>query len=247
MAKLFLLAILGIVFLIATLVCLIFGILAFANSKPGKWTWLTCSIISIIGLVLCIVLFTRKVIKKASGFAQSIEHSLKAHPYEEGTEDKRTYLLDSLNPNPQVQLIRSYLPDSAEASVPDDFYTYFGFSWLETYYRYPLRYPYALHGIILNDDADLYNEAGITDFAQSDNNGLNLDVHHIRKLAYDQHFLLLELGQTPEDRSYMLFVFDSETKFRVDSEAELFKLATEKGYKGPPSLMTLFEYNQLFF
>ena len=247
MAKLVILVILGIIFGIVALVAVILGILAFVNNKKSKWAWLTTMIISLIGMSLCIFLFTRKMIKKAKDFSENLEQTLKEHPYEEGTEDRRSFLLDTItHPNAQLALIRSYLPDSVRTQVPDDFYTYFGFAWIETYYREPLRYPYALHSITYRNEADLYNETGITDFARSNDNGRDLELHHIKRLAYDNRFLLIESSDDLDNKHYTLFVFDTESKFSVDSEAELFKLAREKGYKGPDTLMSLTEYDQLF-
>lgn len=240
-----LLIILGFFCLIGTVVAVIFTIISFANNKQGKFIWLTAFFACLIGMLVCIFTFVRKVVNKVEDlgheFSEHIEQSMKNY------SDSLSYsYTDSLKNSEQVKLLKSYYPDSS--SVPDQFYYYLGF---DTYYRMPLRYPYSIHCNLFRDNGELYNEKNVKRFDENDNGEIFTAIDKIDRIAFDQNFLLID-RKVASTRSadyihhYVLFSFETEKAEEADSEKELLKLAASKGYKGKNALISLEEYSQLF-
>lgn len=240
------LILLGFVCLAGVIVGLVFMIIAFANNKPGKFAWLAGVLLSALGLAACIFFTVQKAVHKVEelsmnameGYANTLD-SIDGH-----AEDNRKYVLTG---NKQIELLKSYSKDTL---AKEQFYTYFGF---RDYYRFPLRYPYAIHCIDLVDNGSLYNEKSVDQFDKSDNGEIDLNIPGIKRLAFDGRFLLLEQqneipGANEHGNStlYKVFEFDKDTTYPAKSLKQLFSLARQKGYTGPDTLMTIEQYNGLF-
>lgn len=239
------LIILGFVCLAGVIVGLVFMIIAFANNKPGKFGWLAGVLVAACGMGACIFFTVQKAVHKVEELSKEAIEGIENSMDTLGSgEDNRAYVLTS---SKQVELLRSYAKDTA---VKDQFYTYFGF---RDYYRFPLRYPYAIHCIDVRDNGGLYNERHVERFNESDNGEIDLNIPGIKRLAFDGRFLLLEQqnevpGANEHSNStlYQVFEFDKDTAYPAKSLKQLFSLARQKGYSGPDTLMTIEQYNGLF-
>lgn len=242
---------LGLIFLILTIVSLVFTIISFANNKAQKFTWLIAFFIGMIGVIICVFMF----VQKATSAINSIS---------ENTIGKFEYYGDSLNAykdsvsnqlhqadsnSAQIKVLKNYLPTNVLNKCPEEFYTYIGF---QDYYRYPLRYPYSIHCNYYNDgNGELYNEINVTRFDENDNGEIYSGISFISRITLDKNYLLIEqtVNSTRSDKPikhYLLFVLDSEKFEEAKSEKELFILAKQKGYNGADTLMTLDQYYKLF-
>lgn len=238
---------LGIICLIMTVLSLIFGIIAFANNKQGKYIWLTTFLCSIIGLVICIFTFVRKTVNAVENFSEN------AFGQFENFGDSLANLesIDTHQANgasAHITLLKSYLPENTLGNEPEQFYTYLGF---KDYYRYPLRYPYSIHCLDTPDNGELYNEANVGRFDENDNGEIYSGISNIHKIAFDKSFLLIEqaVTSTRTDKiiyHYILYNLDTEKKEEAPSLTKLLQLAKEKGYNGPDTLMTVEQYSRLF-
>ncbi len=239
------LIILGFLCLVGVVLSIVFTIIGFANNKPHKYSWLTAFFVCLIGMIMCIYLFINKAVNKIQSltdeFGNQIEQSM------QGFSDSLSHSNDALlQTNSHLQKLKSYDADSI--IVPNQFYTYLGF---ESYYRFPLRYPYSIHCSPFRDNGELYNEKNVNQFDINDNGESTTNILNISKLALDKNYLLLEQSITSTrsnkvEKKYLLFSFDSEQKEEVSSEKELLKLAKSKGFKGSNTLMTIEEYDLLF-
>ncbi len=239
------LIILGFLCLVGVILSIVFTIVGFANNKPHKYSWLTAFFVFLIGMITCIYLFINKAVNKIQSltdeFGNQIEQSM------QGLSDSLSHSNDALlQTNEHLQRLKSYDTDSI--TVPNQFYTYLGF---ESYYRFPLRYPYSIHCSPFRDNGELYNEKNVIQFDINDNGESTTNILNISKLALDKNYLLLEQSITSTrsnkiDKKYLLFSFDSEQKVEVSTEKELLKLAKNKGFKGANALMSLEEYDLLF-
>lgn len=241
-----LLIVLGILCLIGTIVCVIFAILGFANNRSGKFAWLTGFLVCIIGMVLCIYLFISKAVNKVKHFTENLnEHMTESW---QNYSDSLSYSNQlQMQSNEHIQLLKSYYPDSA--AVPDQFYYYMGF---ESYYRFPLRYPYSIHCSLFKENGDLYDESKVARFDENDNGEIKTSIDQIDRIALDKNYLLID-RKVSSTRSadpihhYVLFHFDSGQSEEASSEKELIRMAKQKGYKGAEKLITINEYNDLFY
>lgn len=237
--------ILGILCLIGTVLCVIFAILGFANNRSGKFAWLTGFLVCLIGMVFCIYLFVSKAVNKVKHFTENLnEHmtdSLQSY------SDSMAVSSQALQSNEQIQLLKSYYPDSA--AVPEQFYYYMGF---ESYYRFPLRYPYSIHCNLFKENGDLYDESKVVRFDENDNGEIKTSIDQIDRIALDKNYLLID-RKVSSTRSadpihhYVLFHFDSGKSEEAASEKELIRLAKQKGYQGVEKLITINAYNDLFY
>lgn len=239
-----LIVLLGILCLLGTIVAVIFTIISFSNNKPGKYAWLTGFLLCLLGMILCIFTFVRKVVHKVENFTSNLnEHLSSFNNY----ADTAAYSLENgLQSNKHIALLKNYYPDSA--AVPDQFYYYLGF---ETYYRLPLRYPYSIHCTLFKENGDLFNESKVNRFDENDNGEIKIPIGNIDRLAFDKNYLLIDRKITSTRSAdfihhYVLFSFDTQETTEVLSEKELLKLAKEKGYTGSKVLMDLNEYDKLF-
>lgn len=238
------LVILAFVCLAGVIVGLVFMVIAFANNKPGKFGWLAGVLLAALGMAACIFFTVQKAVHKVEEISKEAAEGFENALDTLGSgEDNRAYVLTS---NKQVELLKSY----SKEPVKDQFYTYFGF---RDYYRFPLRYPYAIHCIDVRDNGYLYNERNVERFNESDNGEVDLNIPGIKRLAFDGRFLLLEqqneiAGDNGHNNStlYQVFEFDKDTAYTAKNLKHLFILARQKGYSGPDTLMTIEQYNGLF-
>ncbi len=241
-----LIIVLGILCLIGTVLCIIFAILGFANNRSGKFAWLTGFLVSLVGMVLCIYLFISKAVNKVKHFTENLnEHMTESW---QNYSDSLSYSNQlQMQSNEHIQLLKSYYPDST--AVPDQFYYYMGF---ESYYRFPLRYPYSIHCNLFKENGELYDESKVARFDENDNGEIKTSVDQIDRIALDKNFLLID-RKVSSTRSaepihhYVLFHFDSGQSEEAASEKELIRMAKQKGYRGAEKLITINEYNDLFY
>lgn len=176
--------------LVGVILTIVFTIIGFANSKPHKYSWLTAFFICLIGMIICIYLFINKAVNKIQSltdeFGNQIEQSM------QGISDSLSHSNDALlQTNNHLQKLKSYDADSI--TVLNQFYTYLGF---ESYYRFPLRYPYSIHCSPFRDNGELYNEKNVIQFDINDNGESTTNILNISKLALDKNYLLLEQSIT---------------------------------------------------
>ncbi len=238
---------LGITCLIMAVIALIFGIIAFANNKQGKYIWLTTFLCSIIGLVICIFTFVRKTVNAVENFTENAFGQLENF----GDSLSKLESIDTHQANgtsEQITLLKSYLSENVVGNEPEQFYTYLGF---RDYYRFPLRFPYSIHCLDTPDNGELYNEANVGRFDENDNGEIYSGISNIHKIAFDKNFLLIEqaVTSTRTDKiihHYILYSLDTEKKEEASSLTKLIQLAKEKGYSGTDTLMTMEQYSRLF-
>lgn len=246
-----LLFILGLFFLIGTIISIIFTIISFANAKQSKFIWLASLFICLICMALCIITFVRKAVNKVENFTEEV-----AENFQNMTDSLSTQLSDSLNSqqyqmlsnNEQIKSLKALDEKNNKLNVPEEFYTYLGFS---NYYRYPLTYPYSIHCNLFKDDGELFNEVNVNRFDENDNGERTVGIENIKKIAFDNKWLLIEymaeLRETNKtEMRYVLFSFEDEKRFDCKSEKEMFKMAFQKGYTGDHSLTTIENYDALF-
>lgn len=244
-ANAILLIILGIICLIGAVLCVVFTILGFANNRQGKFVWLTAFLICLFGMVFCIYLFVSKAVNKVQNFTENLNERM-TDSLQDYSDSLSYSGQEQLVNNQHIRLLKSYYPDSV--AVPDQFYYYLGF---ESYYRFPLRYPYSIHCNLFRENGELYNEAQVIRFDENDNGEVSTAIDQIDRIALDKQFLLID-RKVSSTRSadpihhYILFHFDSGKSEEVLSEKELIRLAKQKGYKGSEKLITINEYNDLF-
>ena len=238
---------LGIMCLIMAVIALIFGIIAFANNKQGKFIWLTTFLCSIIGLVICIFTFVRKTVNAVENFTENTIGQFENF----GDSLSKLESIDTHQANgtsEHITLLKSYLPQTISGNESEQFYTYLGF---RDYYRYPLRFPYSIHCLDTQDNGELYNEATVGRFDENDNGEIYSGISNIHKIAFDKTYLLVEqtIPSTSTDkitRHFVLYNLDNEKKEEASSLNKLIQLAKEKGYTGVDTLMTMEQYGKLF-
>jgi hypothetical protein len=238
------LIILGFLCLVGVVLAIVFTIIGFANNKTHKYSWLTAFFVCLIGMIMCIYLFINKTVNKIQSltdeFGNQIEQSM------QNMSDSLSHSNDDLlQTNEHLQKLKSYDADSM--TIPNQFYTYLGF---ESYYRFPLRYPYSIHCSPFRDNGELFNERNVIQFDINDNGESTTNIINISKLALDKTYLLLEQSITSTrsnkvEKKYLLFSFDTGQKEEATSEKELVKLAQTKGFKGSNTLMTIEDYDLL--
>lgn len=245
MVNAFLLIILGILALLGTLLCVVFAILAFANNRPSKFRWLGGFVVSLVAMVMCIFLFINKAVNKVQNFTEALNERM-TNSFQSYSDSLSYSLKEGLEGNEHIKLLKSYYPDSA--AVPEQFYYYLGF---ESYYRYPLRYPYSIHCNVFRENGELFNESQVQRFDENDNGEMNTGIDQIDRIAFDQRYLLMDrkvsTTRAPEPvHHYILFDFDSGKSEEAASEPGLIKLAKQKGYSGAQKLMSINAYHDLF-
>ena len=237
----------GILCLIMTVISLVFGVIAFANNKQGKYIWLGSFFCSIIGVIICVTLFVRKAVNTMQNLTENAVSQFENF----GDSLSKLENIDTHQANGtslHIALLKSYLPKDVAGNEPEQFYTYLGF---RDYYRYPLRFPYSIHCIDTQDNGELYNEANVGRFDENDNGEIYAGLSNINRIAFDKTFLLVEqaITSTRTDKiinHYILYNLETEKKEEVPSLTKLLQLAKEKGYTGSDTLMTIEEYSKLF-
>lgn len=237
----------GIVCLISTVIALIFGVMAFANNKTTKFIWLGFFLLSLIGLIICVVMTVQKTVNAVSNFTHNT-----ISQFENFSDSLSNYqsidVHQANSSSQQIQLLKGYLPTDIVNNEPEQFYTYLGF---KDYYRYPLVYPFSIHSNYQPDRGELYNELNVTRFDENDNGEMYLGIDQIHKIAFDKNYLLIEqeLNSTRTDKliyHYMLYDFSINKKEEFSTKFKMLDFAKQKGYTGPDTLMTLKQYNNLF-
>jgi hypothetical protein len=162
--------------------------------------------------------------------------------------DDRSDLLDSKTPNPQIQLLRSYVPPDVLATINPEYYTYFGF---RDWWRFPLVYPYSIHTIDMVDWGFLYDDSRVVDYRSGTDASTSTGISGIRQLALDRNYLLLktqkELWKEDSEIQFVIFKFSTQEKWTFDSEDRMFEKVKSLGFQGDLRLMTLREYDALFW
>lgn len=236
----------GIVCLISTVIALIFGVMAFANNKTTKFIWLGFFLLSLIGLIICVVITVQKTVNAVSNFTHNT-----ISQFENFSDSLSNYQSTDVHQanssSQQIQLLKSYLPADLVNNKPEQFYTYLGF---KDYYRYPLIYPFSIHSNN-KENGELYNELNVTRFDENDNEEIYLGIDQIHKIAFDKNYLLIEqeINSTRTDKliyHYILYDFKTDKKEEFSTKSKLLELAKQKGYGGSDTLMTLEHYHSLF-
>lgn len=231
--------------LVGVILAIVFTIIGFANNKTHKYSWLAAFFVFLFGMIFCIYTLVNKAVTKiqrvTDEFGNQIEQTMQ--DFSDSLAHNNDGLLQS---NEHLKTLKRYTADSI--FTPNQFYTYLGF---ESYYRFPLRYPYSIHCSPFRDNGELYNEKNVEKFDVNDNGEIALGITHISKLALDKYFALLEQSITSNrsnkiEKHYVLFSFETEKKEEVANEKELMKLAKSKSYRGSSQLMSIEEYDALF-
>lgn len=240
--------------LLLTMAMIVFGLLtvtAFVltlvkrQNKKHRTIWLIVFSISIILTISTSLYIAKKVINK------SIEKSTEAkdafiNGVFEGFTDNRDYLLDTVNKNRQIELLKSYVPDSLQNKVPSSFYTDFGF---RDSYRLPIVYPYSINCVDILENGQISDERNAIDITRNDDGVNQLQVYGITEFSFDKNLLVAKLSdefEPTKDRGYILFHFDNQKTEEFKTKSELMKRARQLGFSGEDKMMTLKEYNQLF-
>jgi len=162
--------------------------------------------------------------------------------------DPREYTIDEDHPNPQVELLKSYVPAKTLPAINPGYYTYFGF---RDWWRFPLVYPYSIHTIDTVNYGRLLDESKVVNYDDINHQELiGTGVDAITHLALDRRYLLLrtEVGtQETADVQYILFEFSTAKQTTFDSEETLFEAAKALNFEGELSLITLSDYDALFW
>ncbi|MES2565324.1 MAG: hypothetical protein V4565_00560 [Bacteroidota bacterium] len=240
----------GIICLITTIITLVFGVIALANNKPGKFLWLSVFLTSLIVLITCIFIGVRKAAHTVQEFAENTTGQFEQYADSlSGSQANSNVEKHEISPSSaQIKTLKSYLSPNIINNEPEEFYSYAGFN---DYYRYPIRYPFSIHCMDSKGYGELYNEVDVSRFDENDNGEIFSGISDINKIAFDKNYLLIEqaLSSTRTDKlinHYILFNFETEKKEEVPSLQKLLQLAKSKGYTGCDSLMTLEQYYNLF-
>ncbi|MBN2002221.1 MAG: hypothetical protein JXA21_02590 [Anaerolineae bacterium] len=160
----------------------------------------------------------------------------------------REFTINESNPNPQIELLKSYVPEETLPTINPKYYTYFGF---RDWWRFPLVYPYSIHSIDVVDYGRLYDESKVIDYSDINHQELTaVGVNDITHLALDRRYLLVRTEtevQETLDVKYVLFEFSTAQKTVFDSEEALFEAARALNFEGELKLITLNDYNVLFW
>ena len=150
-------------------------------------------------------------------------------------------------------MLKSYVSEGVLSKANPDYYAYFGF---RDWWRFPLVYPYSIHTIDEVDYGCLYNEGNVKNYEDINNQKLiNMDICGITHLNLDQNYLLLQVDKDSRFREenevvkgeFILFNFNTAAAKRFVSKDELLTEAKKLGFSGKLELMTLREYDDLFW
>lgn len=146
----------------------------------------------------------------------------------------------------QIELLKSYTPDTLRSSVPETFYTYFGF---RDWYRYPLVYPYSLNCIDEKNYGTIVSESGVADIEYDGNGSRNTAVQGIVQFGFNQDYLVAKCVDhlsTKKDTSYVVFEFKNENSAFYNNTDEFEQALYEINFTGGDSLISVPEYEELF-
>jgi len=149
--------------------------------------------------------------------------------------DPRTVLIDPENTdNAMIQYLRSCVPEDVLSTVDPEYYTDFGF---RDWWRFPLVYPYSIEAVDTLDQGQLCVDG---------------DCIWLTHLSLDcEHLLIRTVPSRPTDQEetalFGILSFDSGEITLFDSEDEMLARAEDLGFEGETELMTLLEYDALFW
>lgn len=240
--------------LLLTLAMIVFGLLtvtAFVltlvkrQNKKHRTIWLTVFSISIILTISTSIYIAKKIINKSIEKSREAKDVIIGGVFE-GLADNREYLLDPVNKNRQIEILRSFVPDSLQNKVPPTFFTYFGF---RDSYRLPITYPYSINCVDDIEYGQLSDERNAVDLTKNHDGVNQLQVYGITEFSFDKNLLVAKLSdefEPTKDRGYIIFHFGNQKTEEFKSKSELMKRARQLGFSGQDKMMTLKEYNQLF-
>lgn len=243
--------------IILTLIIIICGLLTIIgliltivkrNNKRVRNIWLTVFAISLIMSGSTAVYTAIKVVDNTINTSIELKDAVVEGAMEglaETMTDNREYLINTIKNNSQIELLKSYVPDSLKNKVPSTFYTHFGF---RDSYRFPLVYPYSIHCVDIVDYGQINDERDAVDITWSDDGVKQLQVYGITDFTFDQNLLLAKISSQSEntDKGYIILHFMTQETEQFDEEQELMRRAKELGFFGQDTLMTIKEYNRLF-
>ncbi|MFM7023594.1 MAG: hypothetical protein ACKOXB_11520 [Flavobacteriales bacterium] len=254
-AKSFLLIVTIFIFGLLTVTGLIFTIVKWKERK-ARIAWLITGSISLFITVAVAAYFLSlvmiKTVETATKVGTAVNNTEKkiknaiAKGLAAALTDNREYLLDTIHPNKQIALLKSYEPDSFKNKVPNKFYTYFG---IRDWFRFPLPYPYSIHCLDMRDYGNLYDERDILDISKNSNEGVSIAISGIRNFTYDKNILvgiIEEQYAEEKNKTYFIFHFASQQTEEFSSLEELKKRTKELKFDGPKKLLNLKEYDSLF-
>ena len=243
MFKGFILSVLVVVFGLIAIASLVVFILKSKNEK-SRTVWLGIFIVSLSISLTGIVYTVKKLIDKTIDKSYEIRNDA-IDVLGELLTDERKYLLDSTTKNTQIELLKSYVPDSISKKVPNTFYTHFGF---RDSYRFPLVYPYTINCVDAIELGQIFDERNAIDITYNDDGVNQLQIYDITDFTFDSKMLLVKLAPQTDDKEimYILFHFDTQETEQMDTYSTLIKKAKSYGFSGSDSLITIKEYDSLF-
>jgi len=243
MFKAFLLVIAIIIFAVLSVLCFVFAIIYFVNSKKGKFGWLGGLLFSISGLIFSIYFTVNTAVNKAKGFAHKMEESFIRNI---DTAAYRNYnFADSLK-SEQIKYLKLSEPAKYKGTVPDQFYNYLGF---KDYYRLPLIYPFSLHCTDVLDNGSLFDEADVLKFNENDNGERECNITNITTFTFDKNILLAKQSyndKLQESNTYLIYHFSTGKSENLKTFDELVSRAKTLGYSRPVKLYSCDRYYKLF-
>ena len=227
---------------ILTLVCLILGIISFANSKNGKFYWLIGFLISLCTLLLCIYLLINRIKDKAGNFMNKLEHRMEMN-IDTAAARQNYYFSDSIH-SKQIQYLKLIEPEESKGKIPDQFYSYLGF---RDYFRMPLRYPFSIHCIDQTENGSLYNEENVERFDASDNGEKSVNIDGIIAFSFDAHILLARQLYDSESKTekYIIYFFDTGNTEEFNTSDKMNVRARELNFNGNSKLVSCKDYFEL--
>jgi hypothetical protein len=239
MATGFLLILLIILSAVLALLCSIFSIIYFANSKKGKFGWLGGFLASLLVLIASIFYTVNTVASKAKNFAHKMEESF-IRSIDTAAYNNYNFA-DSLN-SPQLKYLKLIEPKDLKQAIPAQFYNYLGF---RDYYRMPLRYPFSIHCTDALDNGQLFNEKEVEKFDESNNGEIDCQVTGIQEFVFDEHFLIARQTfptERKEISSYIIYNFDNEKSEKIASLDALIARAQTLGFSRPLKFVSCKDY-----
>jgi len=230
---------------LSLLICMIFFIVRISQDHKQKWNWLIAAIISVFLLIFSIFLFTRKVVNTVKNIGEKVEETIQESVDELQKMDS-SYQYSKLVSNPTLLRLKEFQHINNSVNAPDEFYVYFGYM---NYFRMPLTYPYSLHCNDVLETAELYNEANVSEFNINDNGEVYTGKNSINAIAFDNAALIAQIkDSTSKKESYFIYSFvEDKQSSSIKTLKEAIKTARKDfNYRGYDTLITVYEYHQLF-
>lgn len=230
---------------LSLLICMIFFIVRISQDHKQKWNWLIAAIVSVLLLIFSIFLFTRKVVTTVKNLGDKVEETIQESVDELQKMDS-SYHYSKLVSNPTLLRLKEFQHINNVNNAPDEFYVYFGYM---NYFRMPLTYPYSLHCNDVLETAELYNEVNVTEFNINDNGEIYQEINGISAIAFDNAALIAQIKDSASKKeSYFIYSFvESKQSSSIKTLKEAIKTARKDfNYRGYDTLITVYEYNQLF-